>query len=53
MCWCTGKGAMDMECHAWECAMDMETFLKGSRDGCDRVCRKSKVVGREVIMVPK
>ena len=37
-CWCTGKGAMDMECHAWECAMDMETFLKGSRDGCDRVC---------------
>ena len=39
-CWYTGKGAMDMECHAWECAMDMETFLKGSRDGCDRVCEE-------------
>ena len=21
----------------WECAMDMETFLKGGRDGCDSV----------------
>ena len=39
-CWCTGKGGVVGGVMVWECAMNMETFLKGCRDGCDRVCEE-------------
>ena len=35
-----GKGSVVGGVMVWECAMDMETFLKGGRDGCDRVCEE-------------